>query len=207
LINQLSFEWSQNERRTLILHSGNRLAVELVKKAHTNLGFFIQGDVGIGKTTLIKNFSDQIVRSLDSLCLINSGPEPLFTCVDSSKGSTVTLSLSQLVTEIQNTQGIVITSRFFAEELTDNPHLLSRIKGMLYCELSPPLEEELSQFIKELFLIRGLDISPTEIAFLATRISKNPKDISKIVGKVDTNALSSARLITKSLFYELFQEE
>lgn len=89
---------------------------------------------------------------------------------------------------------------------TDNPHVLSRLRGAVTLELRYPQEDELRPLVLSLLERRGLKFDESKLSYLLERLPADPLSLSSILAKIDALSLIGGKQPSRSAFREVLSE-
>ena len=106
-------------------------------------------------------------------------------------------SVSQIVAlyEQRRSNGgfLIFESRLAPEIVSDNPHLASRFKAGVVCQLALPRDVELEPLIRSLAQRRNLQLSSHAIGYLCRRAARDPLSFDRLLDKMGRLSLSHSR--------------
>ena len=102
---------------------------------------------------------------------------------------------------------MLVISAVFPEELSSNPHLLSRLKTAEISQLEYPREEEWEPIILSLAERRNLRLSPRNIEYLVRRVPASPLSFAAILARVDELSMTSGRPASFGVVREAVQRD
>jgi len=86
------------------------------------------------------------------------------------------------------------------------PDLVSRLRAMRLVTLGAPDDELLRRLLTKLFADRQIEVDPTVIGYIATRMERSFAAASRIVGSLDRAALAGGKGVTRKLAAEVLGE-
>ena len=86
------------------------------------------------------------------------------------------------------------------------PDLVSRLRAMRLVTLGAPDDELLRRVLTKLFADRQLDVDPSVIGYIATRMERSFATANRIVAALDRAAMAEGRGVTRKLAAEVLGE-
>lgn len=186
--------------RYLVPHSGLQEGLERLSLAKQRVvddptQFCIatlQGPTGSGKTHLVRAlFSDS-----DS-----------WSGVDWTRGGIETAEFISCYDARRREGGILtVELRRPPHELTDDPHILSRLAAGELIELSYPSEEELQPLLQSLLERRNLTLKQAQLDYLIRRLPKSPLSFDSIFATLDDLSLAENKPVKRSLIRQAMEK-
>jgi chromosomal replication initiation ATPase DnaA len=194
---QLSLSLQPTNRYSLdyfVSHSGVSEAYSILKEylasCNTNgrsfLSVYLYGGRGVGKTHLANGFKQELVAS-------GMGEQEIgFLDIRSGDGKSLMLGddeVSNFIAtfeRLKSTSGLLIViANSLPEEVTSNPHFLSRIYHGVLCRIDLPSEEEIVPVICSLAERRNLKLSASSISYLVKHLPRDLLSFDSILARIN----------------------
>lgn len=197
-------------REDLLESRSNQLAVSLIDNWPdwpSNI-LILAGPIGSGKTHLAKIWAQtsnaKVIPANELANHSNICEQTNLVLEDITKDNLPEESLFHALNQARASKHFVmVTSRVFPSSwMVTLPDLASRLKLAHLVELQEPDDQLLSGVIVKLFADRQLEVSPTIIEFLVTRMERSLDIAGKLVNWLDQEALARHSKINRKLAHE-----
>ena len=94
-----------------------------------------------------------------------------------------------------------------SEQLSENPHIMSRLNSLTALSLDYPSEEELRPILNSLAERNNLKLSDTNLDYLLKRLPLKPLSFANIFARVDELSLTDGKPAKRSVLKEAVVKE
>ena len=193
-----------------VVHSGVAMAYSQLEQGCSELLndwslfrlFHIHGPRGCGKTHLAYGF--------ESFMLEHSFPRTGIQVYDLISAPDDSL-VSEIVAEYERLKRegglMILTSQFAPRDVTQNPHLQSRLLAGNIAALGSPTEDELKPLLLSLLERRNLILNEKSLEYLLRRLPVDPLSFDNIFARLDELSLTEGRSPGPKMLRELISDK
>lgn len=201
-------------REDLLESPSNQMAVDLVDRWPdwpSNI-VILAGPVGSGKTHLSKVWASTADAAFLQMAELadhaNLATRRSIVLEDADSSSIDEETLFHTINQANASRTyLLITSRTFPSSwMLKLPDLVSRLKLAHVVELHEPDDALLSGLIQKLFSDRQLEVPPSVVDYLVTRMERSMEVAGQLVDWLDREALARHRKINRSMAAEALSE-
>ncbi|MDR2338446.1 MAG: hypothetical protein LBE20_07415 [Deltaproteobacteria bacterium] len=163
--------------------------------------FFIYGCQGTGKRHLSYGFANKLISGGYSQDKIKLFELSLDKIEQEQKVSPIVAEYEKL-----RTSGglLIVYSQMLPEQVTQNPHLKSRLLAGNVCRLGLPKTEELEPLIKSLAERKNLNLSDKSVKMIVESLPLSTLSFDNILDKLNVVALASGKNPGERLLRKIF---
>lgn len=162
-------------------------------EAHFSL-IYLWGKRGTGKTHLLSIFEDELWRSTSVSYVVLDDCDAQWRESDDSGVGRFIDSYQRL----KSSGGMMIlTANGLPEEVTDNPHLQSRLLAGQVLQIGNPTSQEQWPIVKSLLERQNIRLSPELLDYFLSLLPMNPLSCAEICERVNMLALSKSEKLNK----------
>lgn len=162
--------------------------------AHFSL-IYLWGRRGTGKTHLLSIIEEELWRETSvSYVVLDDCDKQWREGEDSEVGRFI-----DSYQRLKSSGGmIVLTARALPEEVTDNPHLRSRLLAGQVLQIGNPTSQEQCPIVESLLERQNIRLSPELLNYFLSLLPMNPLSCAEICQRVNMLALSKSEKLNKS---------
>ena len=151
---------------------------------------YLWAHAGLGKTHLVQGLLEQVKE-------LNPQIETSIAIYDAPTSEPSDEWVSEFVHTFNTLKAngglMLILSRKHPDEVTDNPHVKSRLHSGMIVRILPPKEEELVAIVHSILERKNLQLSERSIEYLRRRLPNDPLSFDEILASINQLSLEESR--------------